>query len=220
MSDYVRTYVTSMTYDTLKDVMYPDLEEVERTVEEVERLILQGHTVEYRFGDNRSVILDIDKFNTFVKPHFPTTDEILQRQAKEQEELKQSNPLLLNEGLVVGLTEPKKTFTINESDTKSPVEQLMEQGATREEIIAFGFNPDEALFSVTPENTSSEEVVSPQNISGGTSQPLDLGMFLNQQGNSSTPTPVEENSNGEEEKTTEEQSKGKKNKKENKGGKE
>ena len=66
----IKTYVSSQTYDTLLSMYYPDDTVKERTLEEVERLILQGHTVEYRFGDNMSTELDLEKFNTFVKPRF------------------------------------------------------------------------------------------------------------------------------------------------------
>lgn len=69
----VRTYVSSYTYDTLLNIMYPDDHEKERSVQEVERLIVQGHTVEYRFGNNMSTILDMDKFNEYVRPKY--TDE-------------------------------------------------------------------------------------------------------------------------------------------------
>lgn len=69
----VRTYVSSYTYDTLLNIMYPDDHEKERSVQEVERLIVQGHTVEYRFGNNMSTVLDMDKFNEYVRPKY--TDE-------------------------------------------------------------------------------------------------------------------------------------------------
>lgn len=66
----VRTYVSSYTYDTLLNIMYPDDHEKERSVQEVERLIVQGHTVEYRFGNNMSTVLDMDKFNEYVRPKY------------------------------------------------------------------------------------------------------------------------------------------------------
>lgn len=64
----VKTYVSSSTYDTLLNIMYPDDEAKMRTIPEVERLIVQGHTVEYRFGVNQSTVLDMDKFNEFIRP--------------------------------------------------------------------------------------------------------------------------------------------------------
>ena len=71
----VATYVSSSTYDTLLNIMYPDEHVVERSLQEVERLIIQGHTVEYRFGNNMSTVLDMDRFNEFVRPKYADEDE-------------------------------------------------------------------------------------------------------------------------------------------------
>lgn len=71
----VLTYVSSSTYDTLLNIMYPDEHAKERSLQEVERLIIQGHTVEYRFGNNMSTVLDIDRFNEFVRPKYADEDE-------------------------------------------------------------------------------------------------------------------------------------------------
>lgn len=71
MSIKVKTYVTSYTYDIVENKMYPDEEIVERELKEVERLLLQGHTVEYRFGDAMSTVLDMDKFKEFLVPLDP-----------------------------------------------------------------------------------------------------------------------------------------------------
>lgn len=71
----ILTYVSSSTYDTLLNIMYPDDHAIERTLQEVERLIIQGHTVEYRFGSSMSTVLDMDKFNDFIRPKFADEDE-------------------------------------------------------------------------------------------------------------------------------------------------
>ena len=71
----VLTYVSSYTYDTLLNIMYPDEHAIERSLQEVERLIIQGHTVEYRFGNNLSTVLDMDRFNEFVRPKYADEDE-------------------------------------------------------------------------------------------------------------------------------------------------
>ena len=71
MSVKVKTYVTSYTYDIVENKMYPDEEVVERELKEVGRLLLQGHTVEYRFGDAMSTVLDMDKFKEFLVPLDP-----------------------------------------------------------------------------------------------------------------------------------------------------
>lgn len=90
----VRTYVSSYTYDTLLNIMYPDDHEKERSVQEVERLIVQGHTVEYRFGNNMSTVLDMDKFNEYVRPKY--TDEPIPSNIQEvmfQNELDNLTPV-------------------------------------------------------------------------------------------------------------------------------
>lgn len=90
----VRTYVSSYTYDTLLNIMYPDDHEKERSVQEVERLIVQGHTVEYRFGNNMSTVLDMDKFNEYVRPKY--TDEPIPSNIQEvifQNELDNLTPI-------------------------------------------------------------------------------------------------------------------------------
>ncbi len=66
----ILTYVSSHTYDELLGIMYPDETAKERTLEEIERLIVQGHSIEHRFGDNMTTLLDLDKFNTYVKPKY------------------------------------------------------------------------------------------------------------------------------------------------------
>ena len=71
MSIKVKTYVTSYTYDIVENKMYPDEEVVERELKEVERLLRQGHTVEYRFGDAMSTVLDMVKFKEFLVPLDP-----------------------------------------------------------------------------------------------------------------------------------------------------
>lgn len=66
----ILTYVTSRTYDTKELVMYPDTVPVERDLKDVERLILEGHSIQWRKG---TLIMDLtlSKFNSAVKPLFP-----------------------------------------------------------------------------------------------------------------------------------------------------
>lgn len=66
----ILTYVTSRTYDTKEFVMYPDTVPVERDLKDVERLILEGHSIQWRKG---TLIMDLtlSKFNSAVKPLFP-----------------------------------------------------------------------------------------------------------------------------------------------------
>ena len=61
MRKEVLTYVKSTSYDILLNKMYPDGEAVLRPAEEIERLIKQGHIVEWR-ESNKSMELTIDSF--------------------------------------------------------------------------------------------------------------------------------------------------------------
>lgn len=153
----VRTYVSSYTYDTLLNIMYPDDHEKERSVQEVERLIVQGHTVEYRFGNNMSTILDMDKFNEYVRPKY--TDEPVPSNIQEvifQNELDNLTPvapeperIVLDQNSIasVNLTplqplEPKKVEEekVTEEQPKSTEENKEE---TTEEKPKSGIKPEE-----------------------------------------------------------------------------
>ena len=61
------TYVSSLTYDLVHHKMYPDVLPVERSLEEIERLLTSGHTIEWRNGTNRTVLTN-NTFETLVKP--------------------------------------------------------------------------------------------------------------------------------------------------------
>lgn len=153
----VRTYVSSYTYDTLLNIMYPDDHEKERSVQEVERLIVQGHTVEYRFGNNMSTVLDMDKFNEYVRPKY--TDEPVPSNIQEvifQNELDNLTPvapeperIVLDQNSIasVNLTplqplEPKKIEEekATEEQPKSTEENKEE---TTEEKPKSGIKPEE-----------------------------------------------------------------------------
>lgn len=152
----VRTYVSSYTYDTLLNIMYPDDHEKERSVQEVERLIVQGHTVEYRFGNNMSTVLDMDKFNEYVRPKY--TDEPVPSNIQEvifQNELDNLTPvapeperIVLDQNAIasVNLTplqplEPKKVEEeVNTENTESTEENKEE---TTEEKPKSSIKPEE-----------------------------------------------------------------------------
>ena len=69
----IDTFITSKTWDYKNKCMYPDKDIVERELEDVERLLVEGHTVEWR-SNNLVMTLNMDKFNTIVKPLFPDFD--------------------------------------------------------------------------------------------------------------------------------------------------
>lgn len=69
----IDTFITSKTWDYKNKCMYPDKDIVERDLEDVERLLVEGHTIEWR-SNNLVMTLNMDKFNTIVKPLFPDFD--------------------------------------------------------------------------------------------------------------------------------------------------
>lgn len=66
----IATFITSKTWDYKNKCMYPDKDVVDRELEDVERLIVEGHTIEWR-SENLIMTLTMDKFNDIVKPLFP-----------------------------------------------------------------------------------------------------------------------------------------------------
>ena len=164
----VRTYVSSYTYDTLLNIMYPDDHEKERSVQEVERLIVQGHTVEYRFGNNMSTILDMDKFNEYVRPKY--TDEPIPSNIQEvifQNELDNLTPvapeperIVLDQNAIdsVNLTplqplEPKKAEEVK-IETKVTEEEVKEESIeeNKEETTE-----EKPKSSIKPEEQSGKQ---------------------------------------------------------------
>ena len=103
----ILTYVSSNTFDEVLMKMYPDGEAVERDIDEVERLIIQGHTVQYRFGNN-SVDLTLDKLNTLVKPLFkdepveevPAEDVVPNPEASFTEDLTANSMGNMTQGII------------------------------------------------------------------------------------------------------------------------
>ena len=67
MRKEVLTYVRSTTYDILLNKMYPDNEATMRPAEEIERLIKQGHIIEWR-ENNKSMELNLDMFTKVLLP--------------------------------------------------------------------------------------------------------------------------------------------------------
>lgn len=143
MAAKIKTYVSSNTYDTLLNIMYPDDEAKDRTIQEVERLIVQGHTVEYRFGSNMSVVLDIDKFNEFIRPKFAedptpinTQEEDLKNQLSNMTPVAPENvtataapELVLNDAPALSLLQE----TLNKKPTVQPATEVVKEGKPAEE---------------------------------------------------------------------------------------
>lgn len=115
----ILTYVTSRTYDTKELVMYPDTVPVERDLKDVERLILEGHSIQWRKG---TLIMDLtlSKFNSAVKPLFPDytgydptegdkKDYVSESQSETQKEEVKVTPEVSSESQNAPVVESKST---------------------------------------------------------------------------------------------------------------
>ena len=150
----VLTYVSSNTYDTLLNIMYPDDHAIYRSVQEVERLIIQGHTVEYRFGSNLSTVLDMDRFNEFIRPKYADDDEPrVNTQEEGQSETIDLQPFkpFIPETPKTGVEETKTNNNIPE-ENKDNSEEVKEESTENKEHVE--------------ENKSSEENKEDNNESG------------------------------------------------------
>lgn len=147
----VKTYVSSYTYDTLLNIMYPDNEAKMRSIPEVERLIVQGHTVEYRFGVNQSTVLDMDKFNEFIRPkqvEEPTTPLNI-NELEFQAELNNLYPQAPEVSVEPVIEEQPVNVTLVAAQEVKPAEGVVEEVNLKGEEI----KPEEKV----EENTESKE---------------------------------------------------------------
>ena len=137
------TYVSSYTYDELLGIMYPDDVAKERALEEVERLIVQGHTIEHRFGDNMATVLDLEKFNTYVKPNY-SDEEIAPVEVQEVMLQNELNNLVPDTNLT-----PEITPVV-----ESPAEVVAEK---EDEVISLVQPVVNVAPSVVPEEQPKKE---------------------------------------------------------------
>ena len=169
------TYVKSKTYDVLHNKMYPDNEAVKRSPEEIERLIKQGHTVEWR-ESNKAMELNIDLFNNILLPLLvdedanvvtdivDNGDTILFVETKSEPvpvaTVIQSSP---QEGYIlpdeVKSVEPKvEEVKIEEPKLEEPViEETVEEIV--EEIVEEKQEEEEEFIEETVEENKNEEVI-------------------------------------------------------------
>lgn len=139
------TYVSSYTYDELLGIMYPDEVAKERALEEVERLIVQGHTIEHRFGDNMATVLDLEKFNTYVKPNY-SDEEVLPVEIQEVMLQNELNNLVPDTNLT-----PEITPVV-----ESPAEVVVEK---EDEVISLVQPVVNVAPSVVPEEQPKKKPV-------------------------------------------------------------
>ena len=141
MRKEVLTYVKSTSYDILLNKMYPDGEAVLRPAEEIERLIKQGHIVEWR-ESNKSMELTIDSFNTVLLPLITVQEEITTIIEGEPEIIVETilpeTPTIIQEATPEGLfvseenTTPEVEEVVVEPITEEVVEEVITEEAQEE----------------------------------------------------------------------------------------
>lgn len=170
MRKEVLTYVKSTSYDILLNKMYPDGEAVLRPAEEIERLIKQGHIVEWR-ESNKSMELTIDSFNTVLLPLITVQEEITTIIEGEPEIIVETilpeTPTIIQEATPEGLfvseenTTPEVEEVVVEPITEEVVEEVITEEAQEEneEFVEEAPAAEEEIKEVIPAPTKKKTKV-------------------------------------------------------------
>lgn len=163
MRKEVLTYVKSTSYDILLNKMYPDGEAVLRPAEEIERLIKQGHIVEWR-ESNKSMELTIDSFNTVLLPLITVQEEITTIIEGEPEIIVETilpeTPTIIQEATPEGLfvSEENTTPEVEEVVVEPITEEVVEEVIT-EEVQKENEEFVEEVTEATEESPAAEEEI-------------------------------------------------------------
>ena len=131
MRKEVLTYVKRTSYDIILNKMYPDGEAVLRPAEEIERLIKQGHIVEWR-ESNKSMELTIDSFNTVLLPLITVQEEITTIIEGEPEIVVET--ILPETPTIIQEATPEGLF-ISEENTTPEVEEVVVEPITEDDAV-------------------------------------------------------------------------------------
>ena len=151
MRKEVLTYVKSTSYDILLNKMYPDGEAVLRPAEEIERLIKQGHIVEWR-ESNKSMELTIDSFNTILLPLITVKEEITTIIEGEPEIIVET--ILPETPTIIQEATPEGLF-VSEENTTTEVEEVVVEPITEDVVVEEVIEPTEEVV----EEVITEEVI-------------------------------------------------------------
>ena len=141
--------------------MYPDGEAVLRPAEEIERLIKQGHIVEWR-ESNKSMELTIDSFNTVLLPLITVQEEITTIIEGEPEIIVETilpeTPTIIQEATPEGLfvSEENTTPEVEEVVVEPITEEVVEEVIT-EEVQKENEEFVEEVTEATEESPAAEE---------------------------------------------------------------
>lgn len=153
MRKEVLTYVKSTSYDILLNKMYPDGEAVLRPAEEIERLIKQGHIVEWR-ESNKSMELNIDSFNTVLLPLITIQEEITTIIEGEPEILVET--ILPETPTIIQETTPEGLF-VSEENTTPETEEVVVEPIKEETIVEEAIEPTEEVVEEVITEEAQEE---------------------------------------------------------------
>ena len=153
MRKEVLTYVKSTSYDILLNKMYPDGEAVLRPAEEIERLIKQGHIVEWR-ESNKSMELTIDSFNTVLLPLITVQEEITTIIEGEPEIIVET--ILPETPTIIQEATPEGLF-VSEENTTPETEEVVVEPITEDVVVEEVIEPtEEVVEEVITEEAQKE----------------------------------------------------------------
>ena len=165
------TYVSSLTYDLVHHKMYPDTLPVERSLEEIERLLNSGHTIEWRNGTNRTV-LTTNTFETLVKPLYKMYEmQDSLEDAKNNTDTVVVGNIISGDPVVVSVV-PTGENTLITGSTPVPATVLFTPQDLSHTIVTTEITPEVTVPEVTEEVKTGEvveEVVTKEEVTEETS---------------------------------------------------
>ena len=186
------TYVSSMTYDLIHKIMYPDALPVNRSLEEIERLLNSGHTIEWRNGTNRTVLTN-SNFETLVKPLY----KMYEIQDNKEAAMNRANTDTVIESIVSGEPTVVSVVPTGENTLINSI------GSTPEPPTALFTAQNDLQFVVAP-STNKEDVaaeikedvieeVVPQKDSDASASTTDATAEVSDNVSTDETTPIKEN---------------------------
>ena len=157
------TYVSSLTYDLVHHKMYPDALPVERSLEEIERLLTSGHTIEWRNGTNRTV-LTTNTFETLVKPLYKMYEmQDSLEDAKNNADTVVVSSIVSGEPNIISVV-PTGENTLITGNTPAPATVLFTPQDLTHTIVTTEITPEVTAPEVTAPEVTAPEVTAPEII--------------------------------------------------------
>ena len=155
------TYVSSLTYDLVHHKMYPDALPVERSLEEIERLLTSGHTIEWRNGTNRTV-LTTNTFDTLVKPLYKMYEmQDSLEDAKNNADTVVVSSIVSGEPNIISVV-PTGENTLITGNTPAPATVLFTPQDLTHTIVTTEITPEVTAPEVTAPEVTAPEIIVPE----------------------------------------------------------